>query len=59
MSFEPWITVPVEDVRVHLPLSMQDTDICIMFRNPEVIDKTIEQLENLKKYMIENGLAIL
>lgn len=59
MSFAPWITVPVEDVRVHLPLSMADSDIRIMFRNADVIDKTIEQLENLKKYMIENGLAIL
>lgn len=59
MSFVPWITIPTEDVHIDLPLSMQDKDIRIMFRNPEVIDKTIEQLENLKKYMIESGLAIL
>ena len=58
MSFAPWVTIPVKDVRVQLPLSMADTDIRIMFRNAEVIDETIEQLENLKKYMNETGLEI-
>lgn len=58
MSFAPWITVNVDDVRVHLPMSIHDKDIRIMFRNAEVIDETIKQLEELKKYMIKNDLAI-
>jgi len=51
--FAPWITIPAEDVRVQLPMSIFDGNIKIMFRNTEVIDKTIEQLENLKELMRE------
>lgn len=51
--FAPWITVPAEDVRLQLPMSIFDGDIKIMFRNVEAIDKTIEQLENLKQLMRE------
>lgn len=47
--FAPWITIPVKDIRIDLPLSMQDDTIRIMFRNVEAIDKTIEQLQNLKE----------
>ena len=51
MSFKPWITVPAEDVRIRLPLSAYDDSFRIMFRNAEAIDKTIEQLQNLKELM--------
>jgi hypothetical protein len=51
--FAPWITIPADDVRVQLPMSIFDGDIKIMFRNAEVIDKTIEQMENLKELMRE------
>lgn len=53
MSFTPWITVPVKDVHIDLPLSMQDHDIRIMFRNVETVDKTIEQLQNLRELLKE------
>ena len=53
MSFAPWITIPAEDVSVQLPLSMADNDIRVMFKTTEAIDKTIEQLENLKRLMTE------
>lgn len=55
--FDPWITVPVEDVRVHLPMRLSDDSIKILFRDITAIDKTIEQLEKLKQYMIEEGLC--
>lgn len=51
MSFKPWITVPAEDIRIELPLSLYDDDIRIMFKDEEAIDKTIEQLQNLKELM--------
>ena len=50
----PWVNIPADDVRLQLPLSIHDADIKIMFRNTEVIDKTIEQLQNLKEIM-KNG----
>jgi hypothetical protein len=49
----PWVNIPADDVRLQLPLSMQDKDIRIMFRNTEVIDETIKQLQNLKEIMRE------
>lgn len=49
----PWVNIPADDVRLQLPLSIHDADIKIMFRNTEVIDKTIEQLQNLKEIMRE------
>ena len=56
--FKPWITVPVEDVRITLPLSMEDDTIRIMFRNAEVVDKTIEQLQNLKE-LLKDGRTFM
>lgn len=49
MSFKPWITIPAEDVRVKLPMGIHDGEIQILFKNEEVIDNTIEQLQNLKE----------
>lgn len=51
MSFKPWITIPAKDVRVELPTSLFDYDIRIMFKDVDTIDKTIEQLQNLKELM--------
>lgn len=56
--FKPWITVPIEDVRIPLPLSMEDDTIRIMFRNAEVVDKTIEQLQNLKE-LLKDGRTFM
>lgn len=53
MSFKPWITIPTDEVVVHLPLSMADRDIRIMFRDVESIDRTIEQLQNLREFVKE------
>lgn len=47
--FEPWITIPVDGVRIQMPLSLFDGEVRIMFRDAETIDKTIEQLQNLKE----------
>lgn len=55
--FNPWITVPVEDVRVRLPMRLSDDSIKILFRDITAIDKTIEQLEKLKQYMIKEGIC--
>ena len=46
--FIPWVTIPADDIRIQLPLNMFDKDVKIMFRNAEAIDKTIEQLQNVK-----------
>lgn len=46
--FIPWVTIPADDIRIQLPLGMFDKDVKIMFRNAEAIDKTIEQLQNVK-----------
>ena len=45
---QPWINIPVKDIHVDLPLSMQDTDVRIMFRSVEAINETIRKLEDLK-----------
>lgn len=51
--FEPWITIPAEDVHIQLPLSIFDGNVRIMFANVEAINNTIEQLENLKQLICE------
>lgn len=52
----PWITLPAKDVYVQLPLGIFDGDIKIMFRNTEVIDSAIEQLQNLRGIMKEGRI---
>lgn len=47
----PWITIPVKDIHLDLPMSMADDSIKIMFRNVEAIDETIKKLEDLKTRM--------
>ena len=47
--FEPWVTIPIDDVRIQMPLSIFDGEVRIMFKDVESIDKTIEQLQNLKE----------
>lgn len=49
----PWITIPADDIRLQLPLSIHDRDVKMMFRDTKTIDNTIEQLENLKQLMAE------
>lgn len=48
--FKPWITVPAEDIRIELPMG-HSGDVKIMFRDASAVEKTIEQLENLKKFL--------
>ena len=54
--FDPWIKIPVEDVKIQLPMRLSDDSVNIMFRDITAIDKTIEQLEKLKQYMIKEGI---
>ncbi len=51
--FVPWVTIPADDIRIQLPLSICDGDIKLMFRNVEVIDKTIAQLQNVRELLQE------
>lgn len=53
----PWVEIPVKDIDLSLPLSMQDKNVRIMFRSSEAIDATIKQLEDLKKRVKEMELA--
>lgn len=46
--FMPWITIPAEDVRVQMPVDVHGGNVKIMFRDGAAVEKTIEQLENLK-----------
>lgn len=54
--FKPWITVPAEDIHVQLPMSQHEGEVKIMFRDAVAIDKTIEQLENLKAF-VDSGIT--
>lgn len=54
---QPWIDIPVKDIHLSLPLSMQDNSVRIMFRSTEAIDETIEKLKNLRD--IVEGTEIL
>lgn len=49
--FKPWITVPTSDVHVELPTSEFDGNFKLMFRDAAAVEKTIEQLENLKELL--------
>lgn len=49
----PWITIPADDVRIQLPLSIFEGDVKIMFRDTKTIDNTIEQLQNVKALLAE------
>lgn len=46
---EQWITLPAKDVHVIFPLGIFDKDIEIVFKNPEVIDYALEQLQRIKQ----------
>jgi hypothetical protein len=56
MAFELWITVPANNVRVKLPMSLFDDDVEIMFRDKETINNVIDQLQKLKEIIPEQGL---
>ena len=49
--FKPWITIPISDVRIELPASEFDGSFKLMFRDAAAVEKTIEQLENLKELL--------
>lgn len=49
--FKPWITVPAEEIRVSLPANPYDRKVTIAFRDAETVDKTIEQLKNLRELL--------
>lgn len=55
--FRPWITLPAKDVHVILPLGVFDSDVELMFRNLEVVNSAIEQLERIKQMMLEKERA--
>lgn len=54
--FEPWITIPANDVHISLPISIYEGNIKIMFRDENAIDKTIEQLQYLREFIKKEGL---
>ncbi len=58
MADQHYISVPVDDIHVDLPLAMSENTVKLMFRSPEVIDTVIEQLQRLKEYMQREGLII-
>ena len=49
--FKPWISIPVDDVKV--TVDYEFGDVRIMFKNTASIDKTIEQLQNLRELVKE------
>jgi hypothetical protein len=54
-----WITLPAKDVRIQLPLGIFDGDVKILLMNEKVIDSAIEQLDEAKQAMSEEGGHIL
>lgn len=50
-----WVTIPVTDVRVVQPLSIEDRNVKLMFRDVETIDSVIAQLESIKE-MIDGSV---
>lgn len=49
--FKPWITVPIRDVHIEIPADPYEQNVKIMFRDADAVDKTIEQLENLREIL--------
>lgn len=49
----PWITIPADNIRIQLPLSIFEGDVKMMFRDTKTIDNTIEQLQNVKALLAE------
>ena len=47
----PWISIPAAKAHIQLPLSLEDREIRIMFKDIATIDDTIEKLQDLKKRM--------
>ncbi len=44
-----WVTVPVNDIRIIMPVSMEDHNVNFMLRDVETIDSVIAQLESIKE----------
>lgn len=53
----PWVTIPAEDVRIQLPMDIYDGNIKLLFRDPVVVDKVMEQLVELKNYLEVNHIV--
>lgn len=49
--FKPWISIPVDDVKVSVDYNFGD--IRIMFKDSKIIDNVMEQLTNLKSLVEE------
>ncbi len=45
----PWVTVPVNDIRLMMPVNMEDRDVKFMLRDIETINSVIAQLESIKE----------
>ncbi len=49
--FKPWVSIPVEDVRV--TVDYEFGDVRIMFKDVDAIDKAMEQLKNVRELTLE------
>ena len=49
--FNPWVSIPVENVRVTVDYNYGD--VRIMFKDTETIDKTIEELHRVREVVKE------
>lgn len=49
-----YVTVPADDIRVQLPMTMNDKTFKFMLRDVETIDSVITQLESIKEMLSDN-----
>lgn len=54
-----YISIPVDDIHIGLPVNLNDKYLKIQFTSEEAIDDAIAQLEILKQTIKEEGAAVL
>lgn len=54
-----YISLPVDDIRIGLPINLSDGYLKIQFTSEEAIDNAIAQLETLKQTIKEEGASVL
>ena len=50
-----YVTVPADDIRVQLPMTMSDKTVKFMLRDVETINSVIAQLESIKEMVDDNS----
>ena len=51
--FRPWITLLAKDIHINLPLSMEDRNVDIIFKNLEAVNDAIMQLQRIREMYLE------